>query len=328
MKFLMATDLHLSTYTQFSTVNEQGMNTRLLEQLRVASDVSKLASEEKVEAIYFLGDILHGLTDSIPKVVYNAAYLVVSQWAEVAPVHIIIGNHDQYRKMTVLSNFDSIPNVHVYEETTQLPNGIDIIPWEGKQSTKKGETLLAHKAINGTFMNPELTKRCEDGEPSGVLEGYKYIYLGHFHSRQPVKVTGTMKATEAMYIGSIMQHNMGEGDTKKGVSIFDNGRSRFVEIQSPRFFNITLDEENNIEELLQVIKNTSNYFKLIVSSPKIELPKFDHRVQVIYAFDPVHEARMEQHEGEDLWGTVERFIEEANTVIDKKEAIRLLREVR
>jgi len=325
MKILLFTDLHLSTYTQFSTVNENGMNTRLLEQLMVINKVAEVARKEKVEAIYFLGDLLHGLTESIPKIIYNAAYLVVNNLAEACPVHMLVGNHDQFRKLTILANFDDIKNVYLYENTTQLDNGIDMVPWDCPIPKVKNDILLGHIGLNGAYVNADFTRTHVDGTPPESLFGYKYIYLGHFHTRQLVKIYG---ATEAMYIGSVMANQFGEDILDRGVTIFEDGKSRFIQIQSPKFKEATVSTQEELETLLEFFEKNTDYYRLKVTSPEVKVPALNHRVQVSYEFAPTREARLEEKENEDLWDTVERFIEGTTTAIDKQKAIKVLREVR
>ena len=321
---LLFTDLHLDARTQFSTLSRGGLNSRLLDQLRVINEVKRIAEERKVDRIFFLGDLLNGLSESLSKTIFNAAYYIAKLLSECSPVWFIIGNHDVFRRLTVLSNFASLPMVRVIEETETLEDGIDLIPWEGKIPEQKSKTLFGHVALKGAWVDKNCSVFAEDGTAPVSLFGYNFIFLGHFHSRQNLEIKG---ATEAMYISSVMQNSFAEAPEKHGVTLFDGKKSEFMPIDSPKLLAYEIKDQNAADLIVESINSSKDYYKLIITNNGITLPDFDHRVDVEYNISVVKESRLKEQKGEDIWETVERFINEVNTSINRKEAIKLLKEV-
>lgn len=325
MKLLLFSDLHLSEFSQFSTLTSTGLNSRLLEQLLVIRKIQEVAVRERVDAIFFLGDMLHGLTANIAKVIYNAAFISIRWLCQVCPVHIVIGNHDLYRNLTVLSNFETVPGVTLYETTVQLPNGIDVVPWGGVLPESKGSILLGHLDITGAVFDSATGAKSKAGILPTALSGYEYVYLGHFHVRQSIPVPG---AKEAMYIGSVMAHMIGDGDAQRGVTIFEDGKTTFVAIPSPKFYELVIQTEQELEELIQKVESTPDYYRIRITNPDLQPQLTHHRLQIIYDIMEAQPLRFEERVGEDIWATTERFIRETTTAINKEEAITLLRQFR
>ncbi len=312
------------TFSQFSTLTKSGLNSRLLDQLSVANKVRQVAEDRKVDRIFFLGDLLNGLSESLSKTVFNSAYYVGKILAECCPTYFLIGNHDVYRRLTVLSNLASVPNLHIMEETETLEDSIDLVPWDGKIPNRKSNTLLGHLAMNGAWVNKDLSSIYYDGTPLDSLVGYQFVFLGHFHSKQALNILGTK---EAMYIGSVMQLSFSESPEPRGVILFDGKKSEFVEIDSPKILAFEIKDQNSADLMVEEIKNNKDYYKLIITGKGITLPDFDHRISVEYSVFAEKKARLSEKQNESLQETIERFIGETNTVIDRKKAIQFLREV-
>lgn len=321
---LLFSDLHLDTRSQFSTLSRAGLNSRLLDQLHVTNEVRGVAKERKVDRIFFLGDLLNGLSESLSKTIYNAAYFIAKSLSDYCPVWFLVGNHDVYRRLTVLSNFASLPNVCVVEGTETLEDGIDLIPWGGDIPKQKSNTLFGHIALKGAWVDKSCSVFSEDGVAPVSLLGYNFIFLGHFHSIQNLEIKG---ATEAMYIGSVMQNSFAESPEKHGVTLFDGKKSEFIEIGSPKLLAYEIKDQSTADSIIENINNSKDYYKLTVVENGITLPDFDHRVSVEYSVRVDKESRLKEQEGEDIWETVERFISEVNTQVDKQQAIKFLREI-
>lgn len=325
MTILILADLHLDHYRQFSTVTESGLNSRLLSQLEVMREVCQIAKQGNVESIIFLGDLINSQGESLPKIIYNSVYLVLSKLAQVAPTYVLIGNHDVYRAMHILSAFTPIKDLTIIDKSlTMKLNGlnVDMVPWENRLPKKHGDILFGHLETKGQDMG---------GIPSPVgfektdYFGYRKIYLGHFHTLHSFEVPG---CTEAMYIGAVMQNSYSDTGEQKGVHILDKDWNRtFVPIRSPLFLQATIASQEAMDNFMKNGHNDVDYFRLILRDPDIKLSKFDHRIQIEWDVMPTHEARMEIKESESLREITHNFINTSKTVLDKEAIKKQLDEI-
>ena len=317
MSILLFSDLHLDQWRQFSSVNENGFSTRLLEQIRVIHKVCEIAVTENVSDIIFLGDLFNSQGESLPKVVYNAAFHCLQELSKVKPLYIIVGNHDMYRKMHILSSYQEIRNVTIVDRPMFINRGgyqIDLVPWEQQMKVKsRGDILLGHCEVVGTNMGNAISKVGYNPEE---FEGYSRIYLGHFHTRQHFNVP---KCQEAMYIGSVMQNNYSDTDENKGITILNTAdtHSKLLPILSPRFLKSEVSSKTGIDSFTGMVNSTSDYYRLVVRNSKLEIPKFDHRVQVEWDVKESANARMEIKSEESIKDIVYRFVETHKTALDK-----------
>ncbi len=324
MSILLWSDLHLDQFKQFSTIREDGFNSRLVEQLRVVRQVCKIIEKYNVTHTVFLGDLINPIGESLPKVVYNAAYFVakaISKLAEVqlAESYFIIGNHDLYRGSHILSAFADLKNLRVINQPTVVKlDGIDcdMIPW-GYPVSRKSDVLLAHAEVDKSILTYASDAPDVDPVPTEALRDYKYIFLGHWHTRQRIKVS----AKEAMYVGSVMQTSFSDTDEDRGVHLFDGSNVTFIPISSPHFHKAEVGSEEALENFTQIYENDKrSYFLLSVKTSGLKIPTFDHRVRVEFNIKPRQETRIMQEAGEPLLQVVNKFIDQANTQINKEDA--------
>lgn len=324
---IFLTDLHLDCFKQFST-QENGINTRLLDQIKAIAEVEKAIERSDSGYAIFLGDLINSFSDSLPKVVYNAIWYAISTWSQYVQLYIIAGNHDIYRQMHIFDPYRHMKNVHIVTEPIQETiegYKVDMLPWGydiPNRTIFGGDILAAHLEVNGAIMNAAGI-RTHDGTTVDKMASYKYVFLGHYHEAQMLAVPG---ATWAGYIGSIMQTDLGLSPTGKGITHFNNGEVRFEEIASPKIYTAQIDKDTEVPTLEASIA-AGNYWRVTVTDPAIRLPAFDHRVQVEYDIKPKMEARLEEKAGEDLKETVLRFIDMVDTKVRKDLAKELVKAV-
>ena len=318
-------------FRQWSTL-ESGFNSRLLDQIKVIAAIGKLIEDRGIENVFFLGDLFNSFSSSLPKSVYNAAYYFMKTLAERANLFVIVGNHDVWRGLHILDPYREMENVNIVMGpiTNYAIEGhrVDMIPWgfELPPRDKRGDVLMAHVEVKGAVMNATGI-RTTDGITQSSLEGYKYVFLGHYHERQILDVP---HADWAGYIGSVMQINMSSSPDSKGVTLVEGTGelSRTLEVSqidvpSPRIWTRTIVAQEQVPEIVDLIKER-DYWRLTVTEPDIKLPLFDHRVQIEFDLKPKVEYRLEERVGESLKETVTRFIEGVETKVDRDLAIRLL----
>lgn len=279
--------------------------------------VADICQDENIRSIVFMGDLINSQAESLPKVVYNAAYFVVSTLAKIKPLYLLVGNHDIYRLMHILDSFESIPNVYIVSKTVSKNiDGvqIDMVPWEQQLPKRRGDICLAHCEVKGSNMGGTVSKT---GFDPGEFEGYDRVYLGHFHTRQHFNVPG---CKEAMYIGSIMQHNYSDTNESKGVSIITSGPGlcNLAPIISPNFLKSEVSTKTALYNFNNMVDSSTDYYRLIVRNSKLELPKYSHRVQVEWDVKESANARMDVKAEESVKDIVYRFIETHKTELDKK----------
>lgn len=327
---LIFSDLHLDNFRQFSTILKNGFNSRLMDQIKVIDEIKQIADETKTENIIFLGDLINSYTETLPKIIYNAAFCAIKALAERANVYLILGNHDLYRKMNVLLPLSSIPNVYIIANTMALPieeYTVDLVPWDCALPKQKADILMGHLEVKGTIVNCS-GHQAEEGYSPTDLVGYKYIFLGHFHEPQLLPVNG---ATHAEYVGSVMQIDRGSFPVPRGAILFNNNQiPRRIFINSPRIYSMVVDSQEQMDHMTSQIKK-GDYWHLTIKEPSIVLPdfdeSFDHRVQIEWDVEPTVDVRLEEKPGEDLKEEAKRFIQNTNTKINKERALELLEDV-
>lgn len=321
-------DLHLDNFKQFSTLlPPKGLNSRLVEQLKVINQVSQKIEELGEENVIFLGDLINSFTDSLPKVIYNAAYYAISSWAKKANLYLIIGNHDLFRNMHVFSPFAEIPNVFIVSSpVTERIEGyqVDLVPWDCALPTQKGDILAGHLSVLEAWMDASKHRAQEGIHPTSMF-GYRHILLGHFHDAQSFEVPG---ASTAIYTGSVMQINLASSVMERGLYQLKDSILKFIPIKSPQIKEILLETPELAKEFLDKEYNEIDYFKLIVKHRDIELPILDHRVIVEYELAPsAPELRFVDQPDENIVETIEKFIDQSNTALPKDKIKEKLKEI-
>ena len=348
MSLLFLSDLHLDQYRPFSSILPNGMNSRLLEQLNVVKDVGAIIEMESPEAVFFLGDLFNGITESLPKIIYNAGFLTAKAWSKICPLYIIVGNHDIYRGMHCFSAFESLPNCHIISTTTKVnidDYEIDCIPWDNPIPKERGQICAGHLEVYGSMMNA--TYACKQGIPPTNFFVYQFVLLGHFHTPQYLPVPGLMEGY-ARYIGSLMQMDQrrsSEGFT--GLIKLDDYALTEIPIVSPRIYDVSINNKEDLDgftERLQRERSSLeydrqgklfNYFKVFITDPSLNLEISDNRISVEYNLPEVITSRlgMEDTTLSDfttktkLQEAVEKWIDNANTKTNKEKAKALAKEL-
>lgn len=155
---------------------------------------------------------------------------------DVAPVHILTGNHDMFyrenRTINSTSEFEEWSNVHVYNECTVVGD-VGFVPY--LVGTEYLEVLgMDAKYLFGHFELPTFMMHGTVEMPDRGQFGYHgftnpdYVFTGHFHQRQ-LKVNSS--GVPVWYIGSPFGHDFNDvGDRDRGMMILDWDKD-------PRFIN-------------------------------------------------------------------------------------------
>jgi len=227
------------------------------------------------DVIYHLGDVFDN-RQNVNLLIASYAIDLFERLSRIAPIHIIVGNHDIYRKntneVTSVDILKHIPNITIHKEpTVHKYKGIKclLMPWrrdkEHEQETlaeyDKVDYLFCHSEVKGvrTTSNPHV--KLEEGNDLNLFRKFKRVYSGHIHYAQ--------RFSNVNFVGN--PHHMTRSDrgNKKGIWLLDmeTGSESFYENnRSPIFLKYKMSSvlEETVESLQQKFSN--NFVDLQVTS--------------------------------------------------------------
>ena len=225
---------------------------------------SKLKNES-LDAIFIGGDIVHSKTQGIsPEIIENLIWWFNSL-AEIAPVHVILGNHDglilnedrQDAITPIISAIDN-SNISLYKSSGTYPVGVEGFNWcvfscfdqKNWSKVKPVADEINIACFHGAVMN---SKTDTDWQLEGEVlldffDEYDFGFLGDIHKMQYLD-----KDKRIAYPGSPIQQNYGE-DINKGFLIWEitnrhDFKSKFISISNPYPF-VTIDWKSSLEETI------------------------------------------------------------------------------
>jgi DNA repair exonuclease SbcCD ATPase subunit len=247
------------------------------------------ARELNPDVIYLGGDIVHSKTQGITPEIIEVLTDWFNSLAEIAPVHVILGNHDglilnEDRQDAITPIINAINNkkIHLYKKSGTYPTGINGFNWcvfscfdEQNWSNVKpveGEINIAlyHGGVLGstTDINWEINGEVE----LSFFDPYDFALLGDIHKFQYLDVENRIA-----YPGSPIQQNFGE-DVTKGFLFWDiksknDYSSVFFELENDNPF-LTLEWQGTVEKTIQEYKDIKSNARLRIRSD-VEITQFD-----------------------------------------------------
>jgi len=186
-----------------------------------------------IDAIVIGGDIVHSKTQGISPELIDCLNWWFTEMSRIAPVHIILGNHDG-----LLMNSDrqdaispilralNLPRVYLYRKSGvyQDPDFSDVnwcafSPFDesnyNKVIPKKGKINIAlyHGCVWGSHTDMDFM--LEGDTKMDLFRGFSFAMLGDIHKRQQLDKDGRI-----WYCGSTIQQNYGESG-EKGFLLWD-----------------------------------------------------------------------------------------------------------
>lgn len=311
-------DLHLNQWKQFATILPSGLNSRLVEQMKVVGLISSYLTEE--DTVIFLGDLIDSYSETLSKVIYSAAYYTVKSWASKCKhVYLLVGNHDIYRVINILTSFNEIPNVTIVDGswTRKVEEyTIDMVSWEKSIPEVKGDILCAHLMPLGASLGAYTTKRTDIGVDTETLEEYRWAIFGHVHEPQ-------ILPKNVICPGSIMQLNLSSSPADRFLLKLDKGKLDEIHIPSTKIYPLIISSQKEADKFVNGDHNPG-YYKLSVQDINIKLPKFDYTVTVEYDVKPTSGKDMEDIAEMDIKEAIHEFVDKSNTTIDKTVAKELI----
>jgi len=213
IKIAHVSDIHvrkLKYHKEYRAVFEQ-----LYEKLR----------EEKPDIIVNTGDTFHTKLDLSPEAIKMMSDLFVGL-ADIAPYHMILGNHDMNLKnsgrldaISPIVDYLDHPNIHFhkYSSVVEVADGTDLHVlsivdpdnWQTELPEDRVSIALYHGSVVGSVTDTGWMMTHGDISLD-ELEKYDYALLGDIHKTdQKVDNDGRAK-----YPGSLVQQNHGESNDK------------------------------------------------------------------------------------------------------------------
>lgn len=264
MKVLVFADIHGHNFREFSYIDEDGFNSRLMDQVEVITKIHESAHVNKVDRVWFLGDLTH-LKNNMDTQVIRTLMVELGYIGSNFPVWIIPGNHD-YRmwnsdpallemltdwddRITIARRFEWAGVEHEGERVRVrvLPYQRAIIGTnkeiEELNTNPEKDVFLGHQDVVGVNYGGFVVEKGLDADI--LSKKFKLSLLGHCHDSQKIR-------DNVYSVGAPMQHNFGDFLSPRGWWILDTKtyEMKFIENDfSPRFWKIKTNQENEPQDL-------------------------------------------------------------------------------
>lgn len=244
---------------------------------QIFTKMFKKLKKEEPDIIFIGGDIVHSKTQGIsPEIIENLNWWF-NELANIAPVHVILGNHDglilnedRQDAITPIISAINNSNIKLFKKSGTYPTGIKGFNWcvfscfdqKNWNLVKPVQDEINIACFHGAVMN---SKTDTDWQLEGEVKldffnDYDFGFLGDIHKRQYLD-----KDKRIAYPGSPIQQNYGE-DLKKGFLIWEiknrhDFKSKFISIDNPYPF-VTIDWKDNLEKTIlfcEKVKNKSRF---------------------------------------------------------------------
>jgi calcineurin-like phosphoesterase family protein len=227
------------------------------------------------DIIVHLGDLFDN-RNIIPINILNYGMDVIEEISKIAPLHIIIGNHDLYSKSASEVNsirpFKYIPNVEIYSSPKILEfNNLNILmmPYIEKrldqikiiEENKNCDYLFCHSDLNGCKMHlNSVAHRNNDKIDINNFKSFKKVRSGHIH---------LVQSNDCFtFVGSIFQMDRNDIGDQKGIFVIDTENDTeefFPNKVSPVFRKFRVVDEKSIDDLDE-LKGSKDYIDLAISN--------------------------------------------------------------
>jgi len=234
----------------------------------VFNELYEKLREEKPDIIVNTGDTFHTKLDMSPEAIKMMSDLFVGL-ADIAPYHMILGNHDMNLKnsgrldaISPIVDYLDHPNIHFhkYASVVEVADGIDLHVlsivdpenWQKDLPEDRVNIALYHGSVVGSVTDSGWMMTHGDISLD-ELEKYDYAMLGDIHkTNQKVDKEG-----RARYPGSLVQQNHGESNDKGYLmwEIQDKNKwsTRHVGLTNPKpFITIELTQKGRMPRNISI----------------------------------------------------------------------------
>ena len=227
------------------------------------------------DIVVHLGDLFDN-RNVIPINLLNYGMDIVEEIAKIAPIHIIVGNHDLWSKsaseINTIRPFKWIPNVRIYDKTDRIEfNGVKIcmMPYIEKRleqiklinEFKDCDYLFCHSDLNGCKMHlTSVAHKNSDKIDIEDFNSFRKVKSGHIHLVQSNK--------HFSFVGSPFQMDRNDYGDQKGIFIIDttDHSEEFIPNNiSPVFKRVRVINEDDVNTL-ESLKDSKDYIDISISN--------------------------------------------------------------
>jgi len=332
MGLLIVGDIHCGNKRPFSTITEEGLNSRFADTLQVLKDISDIALSREVDGIICFGDIFDTHGETLPKDVLLWTKNAISRLVDASSGDLIIlsGNHDLYQNRSLLTIFEDMPGIHVVDtpqwvyaygwNCMMIPYARDIrrtrnaLKYLEEESPggKEDQLLFTHIEIQGLTVGKNNYHLPTGIKRSEFPDIFKYKFAGHIHSVKDLD--------DVICVGSVVQTRADEeGDKKRVILIDDMGNLERIPLNGPRFKTCVVTG-NGIDIIKDEMKENNDYYTIILKNPVPEhqLPT-GHRVKIVRDYRTEREERLPSKHTDSHDKLLVKYLDKLDTKLDKKE---------
>ena len=302
IKILHSADWHLDSPLQGRLPQQAELLRREL--LQIPDRVAALCREENCDLMLLAGDLFDGAySQQTYRAVYDALQSVN------VPVFIAPGNHDYICPDSPYEKELWPENVHIFKK--QQIEWVDL-PALGLRVYGAGFQSMDCPGLLEGFQAEGFAVGLFHGDPTQVNSPYNpitktqtaqsglaYLALGHVHKGDGLRAGDTLCAWPGC--------PMGRGYDEQGekgvliVTLEDTARTRFVPLDGPRFFDVSVDFAAGIGSVLPAVANHDFYrVTLTGEAEKVDL----EALRAQFGAFPNLVLRDQTHRPVDLWQSV------------------------
>lgn len=267
--FGIFSDAHLHNWSQFSSINKDGLNTRLVDILNEIKSAAANVKARGGDTLYCAGDLFHIRGSVSPDVLNPLIDVIEGLGDDGIKLRILTGNHDlKSRDSEALSSaceaLRTLPNVEVVSKPTVFVDDmVAMVPWydavddirknihELKDAIESNTipaladvsnwTLIIHAPVNGVLVGIP-----DHGFWAKELEvlGFKYVFSGHYHAHK--EFPGNVFS-----VGATTHQTWNDVGTLAGHLIVNDASVEHIESKAPKFldYDLTWDAGDAYEKV-------------------------------------------------------------------------------
>jgi len=253
MKITITSDWHLHNYKNFSKINHEGFNTRLIDIINVGKYINQYNIKNDIWLTLLTGDLFHTFS-FVENDVLNNAINLLRNWS--GTFAYIPGNHDLKAKGAYTD--DAVASAALQDlANVRYLNGDMIQPtadlsiyglgWQNQEVFQNHEFPKADIFIGHQFIENSLLPGGQ-AVNEALKEKYKFLIFGDIHKPE-------LQGSNVLIPGAPLQHNFGDEGQERGFWVLDTDTwtCEFIPVNiSPKFITVT-----DVKD----IKDDINYYR-------------------------------------------------------------------
>lgn len=268
--YLLLSDIHAHAWSQFSTTNSDGVNSRLqitLDEIKRAAGVLAAAGGD---TITLAGDLFHTRGSVDPEVFNPVSSLIKQLQRDGFVFEAIPGNHDLKGKHTSklgnsFQSFNEELRFDIITHPAEVHDDTIMIPWQATTTDlRKAVEALAMDYSPGEWANIDLIMHAGiDGVLTGVPEhgltasevaswGFRRVFAGHYHNHV------VLEGGKVISIGATTQQTWSDVNSNAGFLLVWPDKFQFHASHAPRFVDV--DDTTDPDELPLIVDG--NYVRV------------------------------------------------------------------